>query len=248
MDKKIDVVYKLGSGSNFHNVELRYSLRSLSNFKDLGKVYIVGFRPNWIKLDEIVHIDAEDPYLSNKDGNLINKLILACTDQNLSEEFINISDDQLFMKSCGYGDIAIPMFDNKLKEFKPGERIGRWQERLQRTIDELKIKGYKTNCYETHIPCLLNKKQFPKTVFRYDYGAHKGLCGNTLYYNTINSISKEIEKDTLVRIVDPIKDRLSLETMCEGKMFLNYAERAINDNLLLYLQSKFSEKSKYENQ
>lgn len=78
----IDVVYKLGNGSRFDDAELRYSLRSLSNFRDLGKIYVVGKKPAWIK--NVIHIPAGDPYKSNKDANIINKIILAATHSDIT--------------------------------------------------------------------------------------------------------------------------------------------------------------------
>ena len=98
----IDVVYKLGIGSKFNNKELKYSLRSLKNFKNLGTIYIVGEKPHWIDKDIVVHIPASDPYAVNKDANLIQKLMLACNDFNLSEYFLNFSDDQLILKPIDF--------------------------------------------------------------------------------------------------------------------------------------------------
>ena len=80
---KIDVVYKLGLNPDWGNYEeLRHSLRSLCNFENLGNVFIVGQKPDWIQ--EVIHIPALDSYKRNKDANLINKLILACSNPLLS--------------------------------------------------------------------------------------------------------------------------------------------------------------------
>lgn len=239
----IDVVYKLGSGSEYNNIELRYSLRSLSNFIPLRNVYVVGYKPDWIQ--NIIHISAEDCYTTNKDANLINKLLLATIDPNLSEEFVNMSDDQVFLKECTYEDLSIPLIDNK-HYLENNRRLGKWQNRLMRTRDKLKSLNLPSDCFEAHVPYLLSKNNYASILFKYDYGFDKGYCGNTLYFNTLKKKGKEIDANSLARIVDPIVKKETIYEICDNKQFLNYTDKAINDNLLLYLQNKFSAKSKYE--
>lgn len=245
MEKKIDVVYKLGSGSTFNNAELRYSLRSLQNFIPLRNVYIVGFLPDFIQ--NVIHIKAEDPYKQNKDGNLISKLILATLDQNLSEEFVNMSDDQMFLQKCDYDEIKVPYINNKhFVDLSKGAKPNRWQIRLNRTVDKLKEKRLPHDCFEAHVPYLLNKINYANTLFMYDYGMDRGYVGNSLYYNTLLIKGRELESNTLVRLIESIEDRNVLESVCNGKKYLNYTDAAINDNLFLYLQKTFPVKSKYE--
>lgn len=242
----IDVVYKLGSGSIHNNIELRYSLRSLKNFLPLGKVYVVGFCPPWINKENVIHVPAEDPYEVNKDGNLINKMILATTLPELSEGFVNMSDDQLFLQPVDYEEIKTPYIENKHYEQKEGQRIGRWQTRLLKTRDLLKQKNLPFDCFESHLPCLLYKRNYASVMFRYPYGFDKGLCGNTLYYNTLKIKGRELQPNTLARIIEPIANKQVIEQICQGKTYLNYTEKGTNEHLLLFLQKIFSEKSIYE--
>lgn len=242
--EQLDVVYKLGNGSRWNNAELRYSLRSLCNFKSLRNVFIVGDLPDWIDLKNTIYIQASDPCPNNKDFNLINKLILATIDDRLSEEFVNMSDDQVFLKECSYEDLKIPFINNEFSKFPPGVRLNRWQQRLDRTLNLLKENNQTFDCFEAHLPYLLNKKLFAKTIYQYDYTV--GLCGNTLYYNTLKIKGKQVEKDTVVRLVEAIEDRNVLDNLCNGKSFLNYTDKGINNNLLLYLAKQFPVKSKYE--
>jgi hypothetical protein len=59
----IDVVYPLGTGSVWQDNELRYSLRSLEkNFPDLGRVYVVGHKPDWLgNVEHIPFGDSQSP-------------------------------------------------------------------------------------------------------------------------------------------------------------------------------------------
>lgn len=242
---KIDVVYKLGVGSKYNDLELKYSLRSLSNFKDLGKVYIIGHKPNWIK--NVIHFPLQDVFTANKDANLINKLILATQDKDLSRTFLNFSDDQLLMKECSLKDFQIPYYDNTLINFQPDQKLGRWKTRLKNTIRALQERGFSANCYEAHIPVLIIKDLFIQTVFQYPYPEGQGMCGNTLYFNSIGEQGKQLPQGHACRIEGLIEDYNTLKTLCEGRLHFNYAEASINANLFLFLQNNFPNKSIYEN-
>lgn len=243
----IDVIYKLGVGSKFEDKELRYSLRSLSNFKDLGNVFIIGHQPNWINYDHIIHIQAQDCYLSNKDANLINKIILACLDNRLSDQFLHFSDDQVLLQQVDKVFFERPLVDNShiSNITGPGKKLNRWQQRLQNTVNKLKERGYQYNCYEAHIPYLIDKNKYPGVLFRYDYGFDRGYCGNTLYFNTTKAHGKDKRECDVARI----EKQHSLEQLikfCDNKLIFNYTDGAINQDLFVFLQKQFPNKSKYE--
>ena len=239
---QIDVVYKLGTGSRHNNTELKYSLRSLRNFLPLRKIYIIGYLPEWVQ--NVYFIPSGDPLLTNKDGNLINKLILASTHEEITEEFINMSDDQLFLKPCSYDDIKIPYIENKHISPPVDKRLNRWERRLQRTIEELKNKNYSTDCYESHAPCLINKNEYPKILRQYPYEVGQGLCGNTLYYNSLG-VKGQLANDSIYRLYDTIERKAFLD-ICHRSKFLNYTDDLVGDVFLSYLNDLFPEKSIYE--
>ncbi len=240
---KIDVVYKLGHGSKYFDEELKYSLRSLSYFLDLGKVFIVGHRPNWIT--NIIYIPANDPYRNNKDANLINKLILACCHKDISDKFLNMSDDIIFLNNVNCDFFDIPIINNKHINFIPGQKLNRWHSRLKRTIDALKSSSLRFDCYEAHCPYLLDKSLFTKTMLRYDYGVDIGYCGNTLYYNTNHIIGK----DEAFKYVCPVMNGITYEKIkneSKNKLFLNFNEKGFNEDMRKFLKEKFKEQSIYE--
>ena len=243
LENKIDVVYKLGSGSKSDDKELRYSLRSLSNFKDLGKVFVVGFKPRW--LQNVIHIPAEDLHPANKDCNLINKLVLACHHPELSDMFLNMSDDQLFLNNVETSDFLKPYYDNSLL-ISPTDRVKRWRRRLHNTIGVLKEKKLPQNCYETHIPVRLSKKTFPEIMKEFNYSDVPGLCGNTLYFNSIFIEGVELDKNLAIKIEEAQTTVEAIEKMCAWKTHLNYSEAATNSQLFDFLEKKFPIQSKYE--
>lgn len=244
MAEKIDVVYKLGTGCDWGDFdELRYSLRSLSNFKDLGKVFIVGHDPFWTK--NVIHIPSTDSYRSNKDGNLISKIILACTHEDLSEQFINFSDDQFLIEPVTKQDFEFPIIENKHIEFGSGKKINKWQRRLRRTIEALKEKGHRYDCYESHVPVMLNKSDYPTILFSYPYGEDIGMCGNTLYFNSKGIVGRK-NRVIMSRLDRKFSSQSELKRFIGKAKFLNVVGRHVNETFKQYLKNKFPKKSVYE--
>ena len=60
-----DLVFVVGNGSKYNNVELRIALRSVARYVPHRKIFLVGAKPDWVNYDLVTHIPAEDPY---KDG------------------------------------------------------------------------------------------------------------------------------------------------------------------------------------
>jgi hypothetical protein len=247
----MDVVYTLNDESRCNDLELKYSLRSLSRLTDIDKVWIIGKKPKWIQNCEF--IPAQDPYLANKDANLISKLLLACNEEKVAEQFLWFSDDQVLLKEVSIRDFLRPIIDNTyLDKIAVASRLNRWQQRLQRTVKLLKSKGLQHDCYESHSPYLIYKCEYPRIMLSYDYGCDIGYCSNTLYFNT----RREVFPDTPIANINDYHKVLKVETeapsfefihdLAIDKTFLNYSDAAINENLFLYLESLYPFKSKYE--
>jgi hypothetical protein len=182
----LDVVYKLGTKCGIKNYEeLRYSLRSLENLSGLGRVFIIGVKPDWVT--NVIHYSFPDSYTQNKDANLINKILFACTRSILSEEFLNFSDDQYLIKPVSIEDFREPPHC----DHKPGG-IAKWFQRMDNTIAALAKAGKPGVCYEAHCPYLINKKEYP-VVLKYNYGEGVGMCGNSLYFNSIEATPGKFE-------------------------------------------------------
>lgn len=242
----IDVVYRIGQKCEWDTnySELRYSLRSIEeNFTDLRNVYIIGNKPNW--LINVKHIHIPDCYKSNKDANLINKVILACTDINLSDDFLQMSDDMYLLQKVNKDFFEIPYIDNNHVRFVPGVRLSRWKNRLKRTVDLLKSASYRSDCFEAHVPYMINKHLYPKTLFRYDYGFGDGYCGNTLYFNTIHKQGQIINSLIALRIAS-FTDINFIKENTVNRFFFNFDANSLNNDIKLFLSSRFDKKSSFE--
>ena len=162
MDK--DIVYILRTDPRFYkNDDIKYSLRSLDkNFKGKGKVFIIGGRPNWINVNTVTHIYAEDKE-RNKLVNVINKILIACKDKRISEDFILMNDDFLFLKETN--DIKSYNIGT-IEEMKRNHRTkgGYYYKAICDTLEILQSKNMSTISYEAHYPIVINKNNFIKTI------------------------------------------------------------------------------------
>jgi hypothetical protein len=245
---KIDIVYKIGIKSQWDNYEeLRYSIRSfVKNFKNLGNIYIIGHKPEWVQ--NVKHIECSDPYKHNKDANLILKLIIPCLDKDLSDDYLNLSDDYFAIKpfDISFFDFAI-IYNEPLKNIaekqSKNQGINKWEARIKSSIEALKEKGFEGNCFESHMPVLYNKNLYPKTILQYSWGEGFGMVGNTLYFNSINAKSRSVEKSDLLRITH-ISSSGRLND--NDYTFLNISSKVCVNEIKTFLQNKFPEKTKFE--
>lgn len=247
MEKKIDVVYVLGSGSNWNNNEIRYSLRSIEkNGIDVGQIFIVGEFPAFLSKD-VIHIKADDIFNPNEnaDGNIITKVLAACADPRLSDDFLFINDDHILLKLIPL--IDIPAFHKgDLNDF-PEEywKLNYWRGRLKRTRDTLNSKKLTAFHFDCHTPIVFNKELFPEIMSRFNYQEGLGLTMKSLYGNIVYSISGQLltsEKKTVFKYytVYQLNDRLS---KCS---FMSFNDCGLNNSLKLWLEKQFPNQSRWE--
>ncbi|HPI19507.1 MAG TPA: hypothetical protein PKY56_03980 [Candidatus Kapabacteria bacterium] len=242
----VDVVYPLGNGSLWNDNELRYSLRSLEkNLLDLRNVYIIGRLPNFIT--NVINIPVSDSLRQNKDGNIIHKVITACNRTEISPIFVRLSDDQLFLKPIRSSDIDFwylrQMTDDDFKDLK---KLNNWGKRLFNTYKILKQQGLTTFNYDCHIPSLIDKYSFVDIMQKYPYNLEReGFTINSLYFNNLKNIGKQINESTRFNIEFPM-EKEKIKIGFEKNIFLNYNERGRNNNLQEVIEETFGFRSKFE--
>ena len=176
----MDLVYVLGSGSQWNNNELRFSLRSVEkNLIGVGKIYIIGENPGFLT-NKVIHIPHADPLNQNADGNMAMKIIRACQEPKLTKNFLFMNDDFIINK---------PMVAKNIKWMHKGDFKNRSEEywkaqfyryRLRRTYDLLLALGLPALQYDYHAPMIFNKELFPKLMEQFDYKADIGYTFQTL--------------------------------------------------------------------
>jgi len=226
----VDVLYILGKGSQYNNLELRLSLRSLEeNCEDISKVYIVGYKPDWIK--NIIHIEEEDNL--EREKNAFKKILKACK-SGISDNFLFMNDDFYMIRK--FKAIEYPYFINGDIRFVSNP--SRWQEIFNKTIVYLQSKGIEqVKDFCVHCPVLYNKKKFLslKSLFEKSIDAKCGYSPRLLYGNLFVKDYKRAVDCKLWDITE-IKDN---EQGC-------VSTKDDCDEVLEQLKIIFSKKSKYE--
>lgn len=239
-----DVVYKIGGRGKWNEdrEELRYSIRSVEkNFQDLNRIVIVGKKPSWLK--NVIHIDVDDAKEFSKDANIIKKLYHVSNDDLISSQFINISDDQIINNPTQTEDFTPRINNEVFTKIKDIRKISAWAYSLFNTISILRSQRLNTDCYETHIPTLINKQKFKKAVDKYGDFCFKyyGMCANTLYFNQIKATPKEM--DSQVEFFD---DKNKADCNIENVKLFGYSPNGLTKYLKDYIENEYPNKSKYE--
>lgn len=237
----IDVVYTLSDQSIWKDNELRHSLRSLKHLKDLNQVWIIGHKPDFVQ--NVNHIPFPDSYTRNKDANLIQKLIRACLEPSLTDEYIFMSDDQYLLQELSAEDFKAWALQN-VRHHK-FQNPNRWKRRMMRLRDTLVHRGLPAYNYEAHIPYKHNKHDYARIMLSFDYGAEEGYTVNSPYFNSVITEPVMLENHVVSRIVRP-QDYQEIKQEISGKMFLNHNDPALNGNMKKMLRDLFPEKSKFE--
>src|SRR5690242_4297239 len=92
----MDIVIPVKIGAQ--SIELIYALRSLEkNLNGFGEVFIVGDKINALK--GLNYIKVKDDKSSKfKERNIYRKILAACNDERVSEDFIFTNDDIMLTK------------------------------------------------------------------------------------------------------------------------------------------------------
>lgn len=245
MKNPIDLVYVLGSGSKWNDNELRFSLRSVEkNLKGKGKVYVVGENPVFLS-NEVIHIPHPDPLGGlNADGNMAMKILRACEEESLSDDFLFMNDD--FIINRPMQAAKVPWLHKEDMAMRPEKYWHRefYRKRLRRTFEVLRDRNLPTIQYDYHAPMLMNKHEFPKVMEQFDYKADIGYTFRSLYGNCLALTAVPIlgKKITLYRFQKLEKIREETKNI----PFVGYNDFGLNNSLKWWMIDSFPEISRYE--
>jgi hypothetical protein len=160
MNKK-DIVYPLGNGSEWDDNEIRYSLRSIEMYlKNYGRIFIIGCFPDFLKESEnLIHIPFEDVQ-GKPSTNIRNKILAACNDERVSDDFAVMNDDYYFTQLVDISNYPY-YYDNTL-ENAISRTVGNWyREYLVNTEALLFNPGVMRPLnFDVHTPIVYNKQYF----------------------------------------------------------------------------------------
>ena len=255
------------------NNELRYLLRSLDMYLDKPKITIIGDAiPEWVTNVEFIEFKREYPEVARAHfgGNhefenffdTVNKLKY-CADNHFGR-FLWTYDDVVLLRKPEKGELfkivatykLTPSYKEAIKKIRD-----RWQRTIARSL-ELHDCDYH---YEHHMPLPYDSGLLRSMFKKFDpYTHYLPYAPHTLYFNMFGSPSMTLDgdnnygammyndfrRDVSCYSSDNIK---GIRSALEGKLWLNYADRAINQRgtnkpspLKEFLEEKFPNKCRYE--
>lgn len=191
---KHDLVYVLGKGSKWNNMEIKISITSMLKFCShwIGEIYVVGENSR-IRNPKVHHIQAPDITKANKDANIIHKILTAIWKiPSLTDNFLFCSDDILVTKKSDWEDFApryvfeyrqADVYRNALRE---QAKNNPWDFLLIKTLD--RFVGYREHIYfyEPHIHAPINKRYFKQMCKQIDYTNNRNVMIMSLWFNWLN--------------------------------------------------------------
>lgn len=172
-------------------LEMEYVIASLKKYCSswVGRIFIVGSEPPERVKKDVIHVYCDNPYTHCKDANIIHKLRYACENiQDLSDDFLMISDDQIVTKESSWEDMKprIVRMYSDWDDVKWGKnrKIDFWHECLYRTLNL--FSKDKVSFWEPHIWSPINKYKFIEMCKKYNYQKDISCIAQSLYYNFIN--------------------------------------------------------------
>lgn len=247
----MDIIYTLGTGSNWSNNEIRFSIRSLfKNLKGFRNIYIIGEKPDFLLYDteidghSIFHMPFPDLYgHRNADGNIIAKLLHAAQNDDISDDFIFINDDNYFLKPIRVEDVK-PFHKGNINEVDPQDFLGIWGKRLGRTRMHLSQAGINPLHFDHHAPFPMKKSLMIRTYMPFDFMTDIGL--------TVKSIYGSIHYPDAPRMNDEkvmFRARFELKYIrarCTNCLYLAHNDDGLTSSMKYFLFENFPVPSDFE--
>ena len=229
--------------------EIRFSLRSVTkNLAGVGNVWIIGELPCFLDDSKVKHLYHPDRHgRDNADANMIDKLLYACQQPQLSDDFIFMNDDFFVLRPMHVKDVPV-LHHGDMKDLKPDFwNNSIWRKRLRNTFETLKAAEMTTLLYDLHAPMPMNKHLFPAVIEQFDYKPAPGLNFRSLYGNAVYNGGGERNVWQKVKAFRP-KIWPQLEKETQKAMFFAVNDTGLNIVAKAFLRDRYPEISAYEHE
>lgn len=243
----MDLLYLLGGGSKHNDVELRYSLRSIEkNCTGYDRVILVGRKPEWVQGVEFYSC-ADDMGCAHK--NMMKKILHACKESDISEEFVMQADDHFYVKPYDFKDIK-PYHKGELPTtYRNPERAKTYRKSLIDTRRFLESMGYPVMNGSQHCGMPFRRSlwlEIERTILNRAFNYTFGLESSSIM---INAMTRHFGIEPVYREDKKFKNFSGegdlAEKIGDGFCFSIY-DGAFDNGIEKILQVWFPEKSKYE--
>lgn len=230
----IDVVIPLGKHSPYNNLELRYCLRAIEkHLTNYRNVYIIGECPSW--LQNIIHIPASDT--SSHEINIMRKILVACNEESISEQFILFNDDHFLIDDVDAEQYPYYYYDDLNRKV-----VGSmYRESCNNTRTILQQNNFDIKYFDIHCPIIYNKFAFKHCMESYNWDVRSGYVLKSLYCNTFKIVGEEM-KDCKIKCE---MDMFSLQVELMGRHVFSVGDLGFQ-SAEKYLKQEFDKPSKFE--
>lgn len=236
----MDLVVPLSNHSKDQDRELIFALRSACKYIEHDHLIIIGSEPqaSLSKYKFIAHPDRIGA--ENKALNIHNKILSACYEGGISDNFILMSDDHYLTREfCGENQFD-GMIAGKLANFlSPDIRY----QIFNNTLAELNMRGTSTRLYDLHAPFIINKHQYIEISKSVDWSRRYGYALKSLYQNIVGE-SGEPYRDLKVKI--RASHPSQYEKLIGGRKWFSIGEESTCPAMFQFLEYLYPEKCKYE--
>lgn len=239
MNNLMDVVYIVRPGDE--NEELRYSLRSLKNIPH-GKVFIAGYKPEWVKNVEYLPV----PQSQYKYDNIQNNLRAVFSAQGATSDVIYMNDDFFIMKpikeieTLNRGKM-IDIIDEYEKKFSPWLIYPTYMRNTVYMLRKLGMEVEDIKSYDSiHVPMVVNRKKWLELQQKSKelFPNFQLMLWRTMYGNYYHIGGREVG-DAKVSSASSLANR--------DAVFLSSLDSSFRDGAIGELvRGAFSDKSQYE--
>lgn len=242
----------------YNGLELRFALRSIQKYfsTQFGgphniNIFILGEKPNW--LQNVVHVNTQKtevtPFMRFLDTT--RKLNIAAHMNEISNDFIYMYDDTIFLNIVSVNDIAKlrATQDMRYVDFNNIKyEINKWHHLIKKCNSELVLAKKSQYNYETHLPRMYSREKIAALIQKYRMDENPYNFA-TMYFNSyFSDLKPEIIGERNQYKLGLYKKR-SIQTirrMTQNQKILNFSPEAFNRDLIEYLHKKLFEKSIYE--
>jgi hypothetical protein len=233
-----DVVY-IYRNYNTSEFDLRYSLRSLKNLKNMGNLFIIGDNHVWFNRLKWFNVTND---MKTKQINAMKKILFACKRPEISENFLLMNDDFLFLEETDINETPI-YYLGKLDFKFINKKRGLYKQALINCLEFLPKKPLN---FEAHYPILINKKEFLRILENKPWD-RRNTVYRSIYQNNLKNAPEQLKQ----RIKSLLKDFKAYNLNDFNK--LKYGKFLSSDNKLSgnqeykdWLREKFPDKCIYE--
>lgn len=221
--------------SNGIDFELKYCLRSIEKYlPDFGNIFIIGGQPSWIQ--NHIHIPFDDlPGSNYKQFNIYSKILHACDDKRISDDFYCTSDDVFLLDSYKENYDHAGLLSEAILNYHSRQN---YKKVLENTLHFLGTKALNVG----HGPIIYNKELFKRSVATVNWKQVFGYAVKVLYVN-MNKLAGEYREDIKINKRESYF-LIGLKLLYEHYFSIN--DYGINDDLMKVLDELYPEKSQFE--